>query len=81
MFELLGPDTGWDSIDYWNQEKTLAQLLDNQDATDELAKTILFNLNPRDNEVFATMAGNFNDGTVAGEVQYGAAWWFLDQLD
>jgi glucuronate isomerase len=81
MFKSFGPDTGWDSIGDWNQAEKLAQFLDNLDATDQLAKTILYNLNPRDNEVFASMAGNYNDGTIAGKVQYGAAWWFLDQLD
>jgi glucuronate isomerase len=81
MFKSLGPDTGWDSIGDWNQAEKLSQFLDNLDSTNQLAKTILYNLNPRDNEVFATMTGNYNDGTIAGKVQYGAAWWFLDQLD
>ena len=59
----------------------LARFLDGLDREEPLAKTILYNLNPRDNELFATMVGNFNDGTVPGKMQYGAAWWFLDQKD
>ena len=59
----------------------LAACLDGLDGKERLAKTILYNLNPRDNELFATMAGNFNDGTVPGKMQYGASWWFLDQKD
>ena len=77
----LGPDTGWDSIGDFAQARALSRFLDRLDATDQLAKTILYNLNPRDNEVFATMAGNFNDGSIAGKIQFGSAWWFLDQKD
>ncbi len=76
---LLGPDTGFDSIGDSPQAQALARFLDRLDETDRLAKTILYNLNPRDNEVFATMIGNFQDG-AAGKIQYGTAWWFLDQL-
>ena len=61
--------------------RPLARFLDRLDETNQLAKTILYNLNPRDNELFATMIGNFQDGTVPGKMQYGSAWWFLDQLD
>jgi glucuronate isomerase len=61
--------------------RPLARFLDGLDRNNALAKTILYNLNPADNELFATMAGNFNDGTVPGKMQYGAAWWFLDQKD
>jgi glucuronate isomerase len=77
----LGPDTGFDSIGDYPQAEALAKFLDRLDSTDQLAKTILYNVNPAYNEVFATMAGNFNDGTVKGKMQWGSAWWFLDQLD
>jgi glucuronate isomerase len=77
----LGPDTGWDSISDAPQARSLGRLLDRLDLQGKLAKTILYNLNPADNAVMATMAGNFNDGTAAGKVQWGAAWWFLDQQD
>ncbi|MCB0529599.1 MAG: glucuronate isomerase [Saprospiraceae bacterium] len=78
---LLGPDTGWDSIGDFPQGQALARFLDRLDTEDRLAKTILYNLNPADNELMATMIGNFNDGSVAGKVQFGSAWWFLDQKD
>ncbi|UAY50607.1 glucuronate isomerase [Ferruginibacter albus] len=81
MMRLLGPDTGWDSIGDFSQGKALAKFLNKLDTTDQLAKTILYNLNPADNEVMATMIGNFNDGSVAGKVQFGSGWWFLDQKD
>jgi glucuronate isomerase len=77
----LGTDTGWDSIGGSINAAALAKFLDMLDSTDQLAKTILYNLNPADNAMMATMAGNFNDGTVAGKVQWGSAWWFLDQKD
>lgn len=81
LLRLLGPDTGFDSIGDFPQAEALGLFLDHLDRENRLPKTILYNLNPRDNEVFASMAGNFNDGTTPGKVQYGAAWWFLDQLD
>ena len=81
MRRLLGPDTGFDSIGDFPQAETLARFLDRLDEADRLAKTVLYNLNPRDNELFATMIGNFQDGSVPGKLQYGAAWWFLDQRD
>lgn len=77
----LGPDKGFDSIGDFEQAAPLARFLDRLDDTNQLAKTILYNLNPRDNELFASMVGNFQDGSVAGKMQYGAAWWFLDQKD
>jgi glucuronate isomerase len=77
----LGPDTGWDSIGDFSQGKALAKFLNKLDTTNQLAKTILYNLNPADNEVMATMIGNFNDGSVAGKIQFGSSWWFLDQKD
>jgi glucuronate isomerase len=77
----LGADSGLDSIGDFPQARSLARFLDRLDSTEQLAKTILYNLNPADNEVFATMAGNFQDGSLPGKIQYGPAWWFLDQLD
>jgi glucuronate isomerase len=81
MLNQLGPDTGWDSMGDFSQGKALAKFLGKLDTENKLAKTIIYNLNPADNELMATMVGNFNDGSVAGKVQYGSAWWFLDQKD
>ncbi len=81
MMRLLGADSGFDSIGDLPVATPLAKYLNRLDDQNKLAKTILYNLNPRDNEVFATMLGNFQDGTVAGKLQYGSAWWFLDQKD
>ena len=81
MLRSLGPDTGWDSIGDFSQAKALSKFLDRLDANNTLAKTILYNLNPADNEVFATMIGNFNDGSMAGKIQWGSGWWFMDQID
>ena len=79
--QVLGPDTGFDSIGDFDQASALARFLDRLDADNKLAKTILYNLNPRDNEVMATMIGNFNDGSSKGKMQFGSAWWFLDTKD
>lgn len=81
MLQQLGPDTGWDSIGDFSQGRPLASFLNKLDSDNKLAKTIIYNLNPADNELMATMIGNFNDGSAAGKIQYGAAWWFLDQKD
>jgi len=81
MLQTLGPDTGWDSIGDFSQGKALAKFLDKLDSNNKLAKTVLYNLNPADNELMATMIGNFNDGSAAGKIQWGSAWWFLDQRD
>jgi len=81
QLQQLGADTGWDSIGDVQQGRALSKFLGRLDAEGKLAKTILYNLNPADNELFATMAGNFNDGSVAGKIQFGSAWWFLDQKD
>ena len=81
MLKLLGPDTGWDSIGDFSQARALSTFLDRLDKNNQLAKTILYNLNPADNELMASMIGNFNDGSVAGKIQFGSAWWFLDQKD
>ncbi|MDB5032275.1 glucuronate isomerase [Mucilaginibacter sp.] len=77
----LGPDTGWDSIGDFTQGKSLSGFLDKLDKENKLAKTILYNNNPVNNDLFAAMAGNFNDGSVAGKMQFGSAWWFMDQKD
>lgn len=81
MMSTLGPDTGWDSIGDFSQGRALARFLDKLDSNNKLAKTILYNLNPADNELMATMIGNFNDGSSTGKIQWGSAWWFLDQKD
>jgi glucuronate isomerase len=80
MLRRLGPDTGYDSIGDFEMARPLAKFLNRLDDQNRLARTILYNLNPRDNALFATMIGNFQDGTIPGKIQYGSAWWFLDQL-
>ena len=77
----VGLNVGADSIGDFPQAKPLSRFLDRLDSTNQLAKTILFNLNPAYNEVFAAMCGNFQDGSVPGKVQWGPAWWFLDQKE
>lgn len=81
MFELLGPDTGYDSIGDKLVAEKLAQFLDALVLNNSLPKTILYTLNPRDNYILATMAGNFQDGSYPGKVQFGTAWWFNDHID
>lgn len=81
LFKALGPDTGFDSISDPTVAKNMAKFLDRLDSDNRLAKTIIYNLNPADNEVVATMVGNFQDGSVAGKIQFGSGWWFLDQRD
>ncbi|MFB6319547.1 glucuronate isomerase [Saccharicrinis sp. FJH54] len=81
MFAKMGPDTGWDSIGQFNVAKNMQLFFDKLDQEDKLTKTILYNINPSDNEVIGTMIGNFNDGSVAGKMQFGSGWWFLDQKD
>lgn len=81
LLSSLGPDTGWDSIGDFQQGPMLSKFLNRLDGSNQLTKTILYNLNPADNELMATMIGNFNDGTVAGKIQFGSSWWFLDQKD
>lgn len=81
MLRELGPDTGFDSIGDYSQATALAKFFNNLDNTNQLAKTIIYNLNSSQNEVMATMVGNFNDGSVKGKIQFGSAWWFLDQKD
>jgi glucuronate isomerase len=81
MMQSIGADTGWDSIGDFSQAASLRTFLNSLDKENKLTKTIVYNLNPADNEIIASMTGNFNDGSVAGKVQWGAAWWFLDQED
>ena len=81
MLATLGPDTGFDSIGDFQQGRSLSTFLSRLDTNDKLTKTIIYNLNPADNELFATMIGNYNDGTIPGKVQWGSGWWFLDQKD
>ena len=80
-FRQMGADTGWDSIGMPQDALKMSRFLDSLDNTDQIARTILYNLNPSDNEMMITMAGNFNDGSYPMKVQYGAAWWFLDQMN
>ncbi|MEO9022837.1 MAG: glucuronate isomerase [Ginsengibacter sp.] len=80
-FKELGPDTGWDSIGDYSQGQSMVKFFDTLDSSDQLTKTIIYNLNPADNELVASMIGNFNDGTIPGKIQFGGAWWFLDQKD
>ena len=81
LFNQLGPDTGFDSIGDKPVAEPLSKLLNRLDTEDKLCKTVLYNLNPSDNELYATMIGNFQDGSVAGKMQWGSGWWFLDQKD
>ncbi len=79
--ETIGPDTGFDSIGDWPVAEALSKFLNRLEQQNCLAKTVLYNLNPADNDVVATMAGNFQDGQIPGKMQYGSSWWFLDQKD
>ncbi len=81
MMAVLGPDTGFDSIGDFSIASNANGFFDKLEQEDKLAKTILYNINPKDNEVLATMIGNFNKGPVGGKMQFGSAWWFLDQKD
>jgi glucuronate isomerase len=81
MFHVLGKDIGFDSIGDWDQARPLSRFLDRLDSENRLARTILYNNNPKDNEVMATMTGNFNNGGIRGKIQFGSGWWFLDQKD
>ena len=81
LLAKLGPDTGFDSMGDFPQAVTMSRFFNRLDSTDQLARTIIYNLNPVDNDVFATMIGNFQDGTVAGKMQFGSGWWFNDQWD
>jgi glucuronate isomerase len=81
LLKTVGPDAGFDSIGDMDIARPLSRMLGRLDQSDQLSRTILYNLNPRDNEVYATMIGNFQDGTVPGKMQFGSGWWFLDQKD
>ena len=81
MFNQLGPDTGFDSIGEFSTERSMARFFDRLEQEGKLAKTIVYNLNPSANEMVASMVGNFQDGSVPGKMQWGAAWWFSDQKD
>lgn len=81
LLAKLGPDTGFDSIGDFPQAVALSRYLNTLDSTNELPRTVLYNLNPADNYVFGTMIGNFQDGTVPGKLQFGSGWWFLDQKE
>lgn len=81
MLQELGPDQGFDSLGDSIMAENMSKFFGSLSKKEALTKTIVYNLNPRDNEMFASMAANFNDGKVAGKMQYGAAWWFLDQKD
>lgn len=81
MVRKIGADAGLDSIGDFSQITGLAQFLNQLENTDQLAQTIVYNLNPSDNEAMATMVGNFNGGGVPGKMQFGSGWWYLDQKD
>ena len=81
MMKEIGPDTGYDSIGDYPIATPMSRFFDRLDSINKLAKTILYNLNPADNEIVATMLGNFMDGETAGKIQFGSGWWFLDQKD
>ncbi len=81
MLGLLGPDTGYDSIGDFEVARAMSAFFNRIESMEKLTKTIVYNLNPRDNELIATMLYNFNDGETAGKMQFGSGWWFLDQKD
>ena len=81
MLQKIGPNTGYDTIGDWTFASALAAFLNALDITDELPKTILYHLNPRENEVLAAIIGCFQGGTIPGKIQFGSAWWFNDQKD
>lgn len=81
LFAALGADTGFDSIGDFSQARALGRYLDQLDQSNRLPRTIIYNLNPSDNYLFASMIGNFQDGSVAGKLQFGSGWWFNDQKD
>jgi len=79
LFSTLGADTGFDSIGDFTVAKNMSKFFNRLDSRNMLAKTIIYNLNPRDNNLVATMIGNFQDGSIVGKIQFGSGWWFLDQ--
>jgi len=81
LLTKLGPDTGFDSIGDYKHAQNLSSFLNELDQSNELTKTIIYNSNPADNDLFASMTGNFNDGSIKGKIQFGSGWWFMDQID
>jgi glucuronate isomerase len=81
MLRKVGPDSGFDSVGDYRQASALAAYLDLLDREGALPKMILYNHNPADNYVFASMLGNFQDGSIPAKIQWGSAWWFLDQRE
>ncbi len=81
LSKKLGPNSGFDSVGDFPQALQMSTFFDRLDQSDELTKTVIYNINPSDNEVFASMLGNFNDGSIKGKMQFGSGWWFLDQKD
>jgi glucuronate isomerase len=81
LLSKFGPDTGFDSIGDFPQARALCRYLDTLDCTDQLPRTIIYNLNPADNYIFGTMIGNYQDGSIPGKLQFGSGWWFLDQKE
>ena len=81
LLKRIGADSGVDSIGDFPQARALSRYLDTLDRENSLPKVVLYNLNPADNYVFATMIGNFQDGPSAGKIQFGSGWWFLDQKE
>ena len=81
LFKKLGPDTGFDSIGDFEVGRSLVKFFNRLDINNKLPKTIIYNINPSDNELIATMIGNYQDGSIPGKMQFGSGWWFLDQKD
>jgi glucuronate isomerase len=81
MYAEVGPDTGFDAMGDFEIARPLVRFLDRLDSAGKLARTIVYTLNPRDNELAASILGSFQDGSVAGKMQLGSAWWFNDQID
>lgn len=80
-FQITGPDAGFDSMGDWPQAENMARYFDRLDSENALPKTVVYNLNPKDNYLFASMIGNFQDGVTAGKMQFGSGWWYLDQKE
>lgn len=79
MFKQLGPDTGYDAIGDFEVGRAMSKFLDRLASANKLGKTIIYNLNPRDNELLVTLSYSYNDGNIPGQMQFGSGWWFLDQ--
>lgn len=80
MFAKIGPDTGFDTIGDYRCAEAMVKIFDRLDSAGKLAKTIIYNINPSENDMVASMIGNYQDGSVAGKMQFGAGWWFNDQM-